>query len=243
VQALAAKSLAENDEFAARRRTPEELAQQSAPSAAPPAESGVGAPLNGASSAFLPQSMESAQKETAAHFQPEPAVAAWQQEQQGGSGALSASAYASRQISQKSMRAEAYSAHTSRQAASAGPRLAQQYQAVPAGSFDIVTQQQFAGSAASRKVNSPRLPSGLAAVSRATAQHLTLEIDQAGTLFLSDDSGQHWEPVAQQWTGRAVEVRAKTVLSDSTAPANGFELKNEAGSTWASVDGKTWTAQ
>jgi len=112
-----------------------------------------------------------------------------------------------------------------------------------AGSFDFGTQQQFAGSATIRKANQPRLPSGLAAVSRASAQNLMLEIDQAGALFLSNDFGQHWEPVVQQWTGRAIEVRAKSVLSGNTAPANGFELKNDAGSTWASADGKTWTAQ
>ena len=235
-----AENLAGNAEFAARRRPSQVLA---APSAAPPDESSAGAPLNGASSAFLPPSVDSAQQENASQYHPEPAVAAWQQEQQRSYGTLSDSADASRQISQKSMRAEAYSAHTSRQAAVAGPRMAQQSQAMPTSSFDIVTQQQFAGSAASRKANLLRLPSSLPAVSRASAQNLMLEIDQAGTLFLSNDSGQHWEPVAHQWTGRAIEVRAKSVLSGSTAPANGFELKNEAGSTWASVDGKTWTAQ
>jgi hypothetical protein len=121
--------------------------------------------------------------------------------------------------------------------------MVQQLQAMPASSFNIVTQQQLAGSAAYLKVNPPRLPSGLTAVSSAIAQHLVLEIDQAGTLFLSNDSGMHWEQVAQQWTGRAVEVRAKTGLRDNAAPATGFELKNDAGSTWASADGKTWTAQ
>jgi hypothetical protein len=186
--------------------------------------------------------MDSAQQqqEAAAQSQPEPAMTAWQQERQQRSGALSASANAS-QVSQKSMRAETYTAHASRQAASAGPRMAQQ--SAPSASFDIGTQEQLAGLTASHKANPPKLPSGLAAVSRATAQHLMLEIDLAGALFLSDDSGEHWEQVARQWTGRAIEVRAKTGLSGSTAPAGGFELKNEAGSTWASANGKTWTAQ
>jgi hypothetical protein len=238
--ALAAKSPAGNADFAARRGSPEELA---APSAAPPAESSVSAPSIGESNAFLPSSMESAQQEKAAQFQSEPAVAAWQQEQQPTAGSLSASADASRQISQKSTRAEAYTAHASRKAASAGPRRLQQSQAVPASSFEIVTQQQLAGSVASLKANPPRLPSGLAVVSSATTLHLTLEIDQAGTLFLSDEAHEHWEQVARQWTGRAVEVRAKTGLSGNTAPATGFVLKNDAGSTWASADGKTWAAQ
>jgi hypothetical protein len=239
--ALAAKSATGNADFAAHRGSSQELA---APSAASPAEPGTSAPLNGASSAFLPPSAEPApQPEDKAKFQPEPAVAAWQQEQQRSSGALSASADASRQIPQKSMKAETYTAHTSRQAASAGPRMTQQSQTVPASSFDIATQQQIAGSAASLKANPPRLPSGLTAVSSATAQHLVLEIDQAGTLFFSKDSGVNWEQVARQWTGRAVEVRAKTGLRDNAAPVTGFELKNDAGSTWASADGKTWTAQ
>jgi hypothetical protein len=239
--ALVTNSLAGKADFATRRRTPEELA---APSAAPPAESRETAPSAGVDQAFLPPSIESApQPETTAKFQPEPAVTAWQQELQRSSGTLSASADASQQISQKSMRAEAYSAHASRQPASAGPRMAQQSQAMPSSSFEIVSQQQLAGPAASFKVNPPKLPSGLAAVSRATAQHLMLEIDKAGALFLSNDSGEHWVHVARQWTGRAIEVRAKTGLSSNTIPVTSFELKNDAGSTWASTDGKTWAAQ
>jgi hypothetical protein len=242
-QSLVANSLAGNAEFATRRRMPEELVQQSAPSAAPPAEPGASAPLNGVSSAFLSSPVESTQQKTTAQFQPEPSVAAWQQERKQSSGTFSASADASRQISQKSMRAEAYTVHTSRQTASSGPRMVQQSQSMPASSFVIGTQQQFAGSAASLKTYPPKLPSGLTAVSSATVQHLTLEIDLAGTLFFSDDSGEHWEPVARQWTGRAIEVRAKTGLSGNTATAGVFELKNDAGSTWASADGKTWSAQ
>jgi hypothetical protein len=242
--AFATKSASGSAGFTAPRELPDVHAHEAAPSAAPPAESGANAPSNGASSAFLPSSMESTQQpETKAQYQPEPAVAAWQQERQRSSDTLSASADASQQISQKSMRAEAYSAHASRQAAKAGPRMSQQSQAVPASSFDIITQQQSAGSAASLKANSLRLPSGLTAVSSATSLHLVLEIDQAGTLFLSRDSGVNWEQVARQWTGRAVEVRAKTALSGNAAPATGFELKNDAGSTWASADGKIWTAQ
>lgn len=116
-------------------------------------------------------------------------------------------------------------------------------QSAPAAGFDFATQQQPTGLSASRNVNPPKLPSGLAAVSTAIARNLVLEIDLDGALFLSGDSGRHWEPVARQWTGRAIEVRTKTSLSGNAAPADGFELKNDAGSTWASVDGKTWTAQ
>jgi hypothetical protein len=121
--------------------------------------------------------------------------------------------------------------------------MVQQSQSASGASFDIATQQQFAGLTASLKASQIKLPSGLATISRATAQNLTLEIDLAGSLFLSGDSGRHWEQVAQQWTGRAIEVRTKTNPNSNNTSATGFELKNDAGSTWASADGKTWTAQ
>jgi hypothetical protein len=240
-----ANPVAGNSLFGAPRKPSVTLAQEPAPSAALTGEPGATAASSGVGHAFLPSSIKSEpQPETAAQFQPEPAVAAWQQERQRATGAVSASANTS-QVSQKSMRAEAYSAHASRPAtaASAGPRLVQQSQSATGGSFDLGTQQQLTGLAPSGRVNSPKLPSGQAVVSRATAQHLTLEIDRAGALFLSGDSGEHWQPVPQQWTGRAIEVRAKTSLSGNTAPEMKFELKNETGSTWASADGMTWTAQ
>lgn len=243
--ALATNHAGDNANFGARREPTEKLSSGAASSAAPPAEPGTFAASSGVSNAFLPSSVESApQQENAAQYKPEPAVAAWQQEQQQSSGMLSASADAS-QISHKSMRMETYTAKASRPAAagSAGPRMTQQSQSAPAGSFEIGSQEQLGGSTAARKASPPKLPSGLVAVSRATAQHLTLEIDLAGALFLSDDSGAHWEQIARQWTGRAIEVRAKTGLSGNPAPASEFELKNDNGSTWASADGKTWTAQ
>ncbi|HME57984.1 MAG TPA: zf-HC2 domain-containing protein [Terracidiphilus sp.] len=239
-QALETNPAAGHAKFGARRGPSQELP---APSAAPPAEPATFGASSGASNAFLPSSVESApQTAIATQYQPEPAVAAWPREQQRTAGTLSAGADAA-QVSQKSLRMEAYSAHASRQAATSGPRMAQQSQSAPSANFDIATQQQLAGSSASHKEKLPKLPSGLEAVSRATAQHLMLEIDRAGTLFLSDETGEHWEPVARQWTGRAIEVRAKSVLSGSPATAEIFELKNDAGSTWASADGKTWTAQ
>jgi len=240
-----ANPVAGNSLFGAPRKPSVTLEQEPAPSAALTGEPGATAASSGVGNAFLPSSIKSEpQPETAAQLQPEPAVTAWQQEQKQATSAYSASANTS-QVSQKSMRAEAYSAHASRPAtaASAGPRLAQQSQSATGGSFDLGTQQQLTGLAPSGRVNSPKLPSGQAVVSRATAQHLTLEIDRAGALFLSGDSGEHWQPVPQQWTGRAIEVRAKTSLSGNTAPEMKFELKNETGSTWASADGMTWTAQ
>jgi hypothetical protein len=108
---------------------------------------------------------------------------------------------------------------------------------VPTGSFNRASQPSMAGVLAP---GTSSLPSGLGAVSTATAQHRTISIDLAGTLFLSDDAGKHWEPVVQQWTGRAVEVRAKSALS--SPPAALFEIVNDRGQVWASADGRTWKA-
>lgn len=88
-----------------------------------------------------------------------------------------------------------------------------------------------------------QLPNGAEAVSSAVIPHRALAIDQAGVLFLSQDDGQHWEPVARQWTGRAIQVRAASPASDPLAPVRTFELMNEAGLTWQSADGKVWAAK
>jgi hypothetical protein len=100
------------------------------------------------------------------------------------------------------------------------------------------------------------LPSGLTAVSTAAAQHHLLAIDATGALFLSEDLGKNWEPVVQQWTGHAIEVRVhRTPNSDAAAFSAGqaaatpsdsaslFEIVNDGASTWTSVDGKTWKSK
>jgi hypothetical protein len=81
------------------------------------------------------------------------------------------------------------------------------------------------------------------AVSAAVTLHRTLALDATGALFLSEDAGLHWEPVAQQWTGRAIEVRTTRAASASVASPVIFELMNEAGLTWISADGKAWKAK
>lgn len=91
------------------------------------------------------------------------------------------------------------------------------------------------------------LPSGLEAVSVATALQRTVAIDTAGGLFLSEDAGKHWQAVKTQWTGRAVLVRTPKAAADpgmlmkQQTPL--FELRNDKLQTWLSLDGKTWTEQ
>ncbi|MGD0683070.1 MAG: hypothetical protein ABR990_13590, partial [Terracidiphilus sp.] len=104
-----------------------------APPATPSVDFSEIAPSAGVGQAFAPSSTASAPRQvTSAQYQPEPAVAAWQQEQQRTTGAYAASANTS-PVSQKSMRMETYSANTSHPAAggSAGPRMAQQSQSAP----------------------------------------------------------------------------------------------------------------
>jgi hypothetical protein len=91
------------------------------------------------------------------------------------------------------------------------------------------------------------LPSGLRFVSRVETQQLELAVDTAGALFLSQDAGKTWQPIARQWTGKAVKVRIRRgrqeagAAATATVPTIVFELVNDSGSTWISSDGKTWT--
>lgn len=92
------------------------------------------------------------------------------------------------------------------------------------------------------------LPNGAEALSVASAEKRVIAIDTSGALFLSEDSGKHWQPVPMQWTGRAVLVRnlqshAQAAAGFEASPATRFELVNDELETWISADGKTWTAQ
>jgi hypothetical protein len=238
--AVAANSAAGSGQFAALRRPPKELALETAPSAAFPAAPGTGARTteenNAAPSPSMGTSQMRTQQQSPAQFNPEPAVDAWQQRQRM-TGALSASANTT-QASQESMKAAMDRAPADRSVPAFAAVSHTPKQAAPATSFDIGTQKTIVGSAASRDANLPKLPSGLAAVSTATARQRTLAIDLAGALFLSEDAGKHWEPVARQWTGHAITVRVQTGVSGAV-----FQLTNISGSTWVSADGKIWTAQ
>jgi hypothetical protein len=137
-----------------------------------------------------------------------------------------------------------------------------------AGSF-ISSQQTPEPKAAvvtAHKARITPLPGGLRAVSIVTARHRTLAIDSSGTVFLSEDSGSKWEPVARQWSGRAVAVRIQAglkidgaVTADAkvagaedessksldtvAAPPAVFEIVNDSDLIWVSADGKTWKAK
>ncbi len=53
-----------------------------------------------------------------------------------------------------------------------------------------------------------KLPSGLNAVSSAAMLNRLLAVDSAGSVFLSQDGGKHWEAVLATWSGKALEVEA-----------------------------------
>jgi hypothetical protein len=107
------------------------------------------------------------------------------------------------------------------------------------------------------------LPSGLAVISIASANHLQLALDQAGTLFLSADAGGTWQQISSRWTGRAILVRTRpstappSAASPSAATSNGvagalqeapqpatiFEIVNDRHRLWQSTDGINWIAK
>jgi hypothetical protein len=137
------------------------------------------------------------------------------------------------------------------------------------GSF--ISSQQISEprteSIAAVKAKTTLLPSGLRAASIVTSQRRTLAIDSSGLLFLSEDSGDHWQPVARQWSGRAIAVRVQgalkideVVTTDANlaavedkssasnveavaAPPAVFEIVNDNNLIWTSIDGKTWKAK
>jgi hypothetical protein len=93
------------------------------------------------------------------------------------------------------------------------------------GSLEASQQEpslSTAKSAGARKAKIVVLPSGLRAVSTASARDYALAIDESGALFLSRDVGIHWEPVAHQWSGRAVTVRIQGGFKMSSAAGGAF---------------------
>jgi photosystem II stability/assembly factor-like uncharacterized protein len=141
------------------------------------------------------------------------------------------------------------------------------------GSFEVSSEQltaRSAGMMAVHKAKTVMLPSGLIAISTVSARQLSLAIDRLGNVYLSQDSGSHWDPVNRQWDGRAIVVRIqhnvqpagvrtqepkagstqnepKELTADALAepftPPAIFEIINDGGQVWVSTDGKTWNAK
>jgi hypothetical protein len=227
----AANSAAVGGQFAALRRPPEESALQTAPSFAHAAKENFAA-----SSPPMQTSQMRAKQQFPSQFNPEPAVDAWLQ-QQRMNGAIGARANTS-QASQESIKAAVDRAQASRSAPAFAEVSNRSTQAAQAASYGVVSQEALAGLAPSRNANAAKLPSGLASISTATVRQRTLAIDPTGALFLSEDAGKHWEPVARQWTGHAVRVRVEASTGGAV-----FQLTNVSGFSWTSADGKTWTVQ
>jgi hypothetical protein len=176
------------------------------------------------------------------------ATAAWEAQQQRVAAAPPSAAQAART-------AQARFAGTLDQAQAvrslAQPQAAPApFAAQPAPQVNFAASRPIARPAAAgaRIEETVKLPSGLAALSIATARHRTVAIDQAGALFVRQEPGGEWEPVTRQWTGRALHVRALPAWPGNAAsapppPAGLFDLENDNHLVWTSQDGKTWKAQ
>jgi hypothetical protein len=139
-----------------------------------------------------------------------------------------------------------------------------QTQTVGSAQLETIAPQAADTAAEEKKSGLAMLPSGLPVVSMVAAGRNIVAIDAVGSLFLSRDFERSWEPVARQWTGRAVKVRmAQTpgapgalgsFASQSASPRAKasigtpipgaiFELVNDGNAVWTSADGKTWKAK
>jgi hypothetical protein len=228
-----------------------------APSAAPATETVTMAQSSGDRSATVLAPGAQGQGMTSAQYMPEPATAARQPQHVAGVYSSNATAVYAPKTKMDNMAAERALASQKAEARfdGAGGASASRLQMKPAphSSYDAGGQMPVTQFEAAREEKTAPLPSGLAVVSTVTAQTRTLAIDQAGTLFLSEDSRSHWEQVARQWAGRATEVRLQQTGTGSTAATAGqvapplpsaiFEIVNDKNLIWASVDGKTWKAQ
>ena len=228
---VAANSVAESKKLTALRRPPEELALEAAPSAArAPGE------INAPPSSSMQSIQMRTQQEFPSQFNPGPTADAWQQRQRM-TGTLSAGANTA-QASQESMKTAMDRAQASRSVPAFAAVSHKSMQAAPTARFDNGTQDAIGGSTAPRNANLPALPSGLTAISTETVGQRMLAIDVAGALFLSEDAGKHWQPVARQWTGRAVKVSVQVREGGEV-----FQLTNMSGFSWTSADGRSWTVQ
>jgi hypothetical protein len=235
----AAKTVARANS-AARRRPVQEVAVDAAPAAAPPAlpdrpALSIDNAALSAAGAFGPGPEP---RPVPAQPQPQTAVAAWRQEQMAGAAQKKAAA-APR--ADRSLHGTEGRFQGGRTMAAAVPRP--QLTAAYAGSIESGAFNPATGQVAPLQPSAFKMPSGLMAVSTATAWHHMLAIDRAGALFLSEDQGKNWQPVQKQWTGRALAVKAQAGTSAGPELDSVFQMTCDNGSTWVSADGKSWRAQ
>jgi Putative zinc-finger len=215
-------------------------------------------PLNGRNWVYIAQ-LTAGQNSSAAPSAPQPPTAGMRQRVTGTNSSNTTAAYAPKaKMDEMTERDQASRKARAGYAGSGGASTSHMKKnAMPRSSYDAGGQMPALQFEAAPEAKPAALPSGLTAVSTATADNRTLAIDQAGALFLSNDSGSHWESVAQQWSGRAVDVISLQFMNGSAAAAGSsggaaaapapaaevFELRNDKNLTWVSMDGKTWTAQ
>ena len=77
----------------------------------------------------------------------------------------------------------------------------------------------------------PPLPSRLPVISMAARGTRLLAIDARNAVFLSEDGGQHWQPIPAQWKGRA--VRATLVSYNAAGDARAETGQSEANAGFA----------
>jgi hypothetical protein len=244
--AAPAKPASRKPGLSASRAVPAESAVMGAPSAPFPAQRDASTfqnqtnneefpPLGSSVSGLVPQP-------ATAQFKPEPTAPSLQIDSQrtvgGGAGNVPPA-----HTSAAGFRGTAVHAQASRAVSLAAAAPPIEPHPMLTNNLAIAAQGPMAQALTPRANFSIKLPSGLTAVSTATAQHHMLAIDATGALFLSEDAGLNWKPVAQQWTGRAVAVRVRRSLNASAAPAGVLELINDGGLVWVSTDGNTWTMQ
>lgn len=113
----------------------------------------------------------------------------------------------------------------------------------PAGGVVMSGQPVGGGVFALGRAKLTPLPSGLPAVSTTSAKGLTVAMDAAGGVFVSEDGGGKWESVTKQWSGRAASVRLQAAAageSVSNSAGRVFEIVNDQGQVWVSTDGRNW---
>ncbi len=180
----------------------------------------------------------------ATQYMPEPAAAARQPQHAVSLYSSNGTASGTAPAKMDSMAARAQTSRTAetRYSGAGGASMPRFKKDVsPHISYDVSAPLSVGQYMAAPEAKTAPLPSGLTVLSTVSAQNHTLAIDQAGALFLSEDLGSHWEAVARQWAGRAVEVRLQPYLNGNTAavaPAAGatvpppvsaaiFELVND----------------